>query len=104
MKREEDEEECPASFWLHHLDSSPAFIYIYISAHHGYLEDLVYYYYCITALLVKAMTEVSFLMGEDENVKSFLWKSFHAWRAAKVMAAEQEWEMESERMPGALLG
>lgn len=33
-------------------------------------------------------------MGKDENAKSFLWSLFHASRAAKERAAEQEWEME----------
>lgn len=86
MKREEEEEERPVSLWLHPLDGSPAFIYRRVC--HGHLEDLVYYYWCITALLVRSMTGVSFLTGEDENVKSFLRRLFHAWRAAKGRAAE----------------
>lgn len=81
-----EEEEHPVSFWLHPLDSSPAFICMCV--YHGYLEDRVYYYYHITALLVRSMTDVSFLTGEDENVKSFLCRLFHAWRAAEGKAAE----------------
>lgn len=69
-------------------------LYIYIYVHHGHLENLVYYYYHISALLVRYMTEVSLLMGKDENAKSFLWSLFHVSRAAKERAAEQEWETE----------
>lgn len=81
-----DEVRGGVSFWLHPVDSSPAFICVYI--HHGYLEQLGYYYFRITALLVGSVTDVSYLMEEDENVKSFLWRLFHARRAAEGRAPE----------------
>lgn len=63
-------------------------IQIHRCVHRGYIEDLAYYCYHITALLVRCMTDVDFLTGRDENVNTFLWRSFHAWRAAKGRAAE----------------
>ena len=101
-RRRRKKDVLPSFGYIHLTALLHSYIYIYV--HRGHLEDLVYYYYHIMALLVRSVTEVSFQMGEDENAKSFLWRLFHAWRAAKGMAAKWEWEMESERMPGTLSG
>lgn len=75
MSGEEDEEEHPASLWLHPLT---ALLYAYI--HHAHLEDPEYVlllpYYCATCQI---HDRFQLQRGDGKNTKSF----FHALQSCK---------------------